>query len=218
MYCIKCPFLATLLSYKSKYFSYLNDLERGLIEGDRLPSSSIKLGLESLEEKCRWWYKRGSSWAGVPACTATCCCGQATAPAPAAAAAAPSWCNLSCDEHWDWKRNPRSLVVCYSEPYMALLLLSNWTLDYRDVWAARSGTITWGWKTSHWPSSPIDLFHVGKGELIGRHFGGINRADIGSYWTMTTRQCWWSLNDHRLAMPGGGWRSSSWTGQWQLFL
>ena len=34
--------------------TYLNDLERGLMDGERRPpSSSIKLGLESFDEKCR---------------------------------------------------------------------------------------------------------------------------------------------------------------------
>ena len=91
---------------------YLNDLDRGLIEGDRRPSSSIRLGFESLEEKWRWNI-RGSSLAnpppgptgvpmGVPAGAGV----VAWCPVPPeAAAAAPNWCNRSWEEHWDWNYN-----------------------------------------------------------------------------------------------------------------
>ena len=38
---------------KFRHIRYLNDRLRGLIEGDLLPSSSIKLGFDSLDEKWR---------------------------------------------------------------------------------------------------------------------------------------------------------------------
>ena len=38
---------------KREVFTYLKDLDRGLIDGDRRPSSSMRLGLESLDEKWR---------------------------------------------------------------------------------------------------------------------------------------------------------------------
>ena len=91
---------------------YLNDLDRGRIDGDRRPSSSIRLGFESLEEKWRWNI-RGSSLAnpppgptgvpmGVPAGAGV----VAWCPVPPeAAAAAPNWCNRSWEEHWDWNYN-----------------------------------------------------------------------------------------------------------------
>ena len=48
--------IITIIFFFESEFSktYLNDLERGLMDGERRPpSSSIKLGLESFDEKCR---------------------------------------------------------------------------------------------------------------------------------------------------------------------
>ena len=100
----------TIMPKNRVYVSrYLNDLDRGLIDGDLRPSSSIKLGLESLEEKWRWWWNiRGSSLAkppgpgptGVPAGAGVAAWWPAAPPPDAAAA--PNWCNRSWEEHWDW--------------------------------------------------------------------------------------------------------------------
>ena len=45
------PFLAKMFLECVNKKGYLNDLERGLMDGDRRPSSSIKLGFESFDEK-----------------------------------------------------------------------------------------------------------------------------------------------------------------------
>jgi len=72
----------------------LNDLDLGRMEGDLLPSSSKRLGLDSLDEKCRCIVRKSSVAAGVPTGTA----GAATRlevvarlDGPTAKAAAPSW-------------------------------------------------------------------------------------------------------------------------------
>ena len=99
-----------LFSSTVRNWAYLNDLERGLIEGDLRPSSSMRLGLESLEEKWRGSGLASGTWPiGVPA-------GAGVVPwwyPPAAAAAAPNWCSLSCDEHWDWRKGEINILKIF---------------------------------------------------------------------------------------------------------
>ncbi len=77
------------------------------MEGDRRPSSSIRLGFESLEEKClnavsvEYWPEAWPIEAGVPAGVAAMWAAAGPTPTPADAPMAPSKCSLSCDEHWD---------------------------------------------------------------------------------------------------------------------
>ncbi len=97
-------FIITIsLSITGERMGELSDRERGRIEGDRRPSSSIKLGFESLEEKCRWCWNT-CEWGppGGVSCMDTGVPAGAWWP-PLATAAAPSWCKRSWDEHWDCK-------------------------------------------------------------------------------------------------------------------
>ena len=98
---------------------YLNDLERGLMDGDRRPSSSIKLGFESFDEKWRGNGSRESSEGPMPTGVPT---GAATPPTwwrPAA----PNWCSLSCDEHCDCKKKNENFSWNWLRPFLKLVLI-----------------------------------------------------------------------------------------------
>ena len=90
-------------SHHVKLNSYLKDLDLSRTDGDLLPSSSKRLGFDSLDEKCRC-IERSSSAAMAPIGTKGAAAWDevlAKLEGPIVTPAAPSRCNLSWDEHCD---------------------------------------------------------------------------------------------------------------------